>query len=670
MELNEGQKRAVQEAIKRINNHEICTCIAGPAGTGKAQPVSTKIPTPTGKMRMGDLRVGDFVFNEKGQPTKVIGVFPQGVKEIYEVSLQDGRRTQCCEEHLWYVKQIGCKDWKVFTTKEILDSNLYLIAAYRIPVCNNPVEYNYPDEIEIDYFLAGQQLAIQEEKIPESYKYISIPNRHKLIQGLMSWGGMIDSESYDVRFSTKNGALAADVQEVLYSLGYISSLSIDLSYHLNIDIPNKKKYKLFEKGSEQYLLALEAMKIKQLRDFDSTAIVNIQPTGRYEEMVCIKVDNPLELYLTNDFIVTHNTTVVRYIIDELGLRSNEVAFATFTGKAAQVLQKKGNRNAMTLHKLLYDWKYDKELREFYRIKKNELKPEGSEEEYKLIVVDEVSMAPKDLMDELFSHRIPVICLGDDAQLPPVSEDSNNHILDAPNVRLTEIMRQEAESEIIQIATKVRLGGKLTPFKGKEVQIINRSELTKGMMKWADQILCAKNETRTELNYMMRDIYGKTGKPQIGDKIICLRNYWETFSNEGNNLINGTIGTIKEYSPEWVHLYTRGKRYPPFLCYNSLIETDSNEILKDIRLDIDNIETGKPRFNMADRMRLLHSKSRKLMPFDFTYAYAITVWKAQGSEWDKVLLFEENFPYDREEKQKFIYTGITRAAKKLIVVLNK
>ena len=58
-----------------------------------------------------------------------------------------------------------------------------------------------------------------------------------------------------------------------------------------------------------------------------------------------------------------------------------------------------------------------------------------------------------------------------------------------------------------------------------------------------------------------------------------------------------------------------------------------------------------------------------MPYDFTYAYAITVWKAQGSEWDKVLLFEEDFPYNKEEKRKFIYTGITRAAKKLIVVLN-
>lgn len=424
MELNEGQKEAVQEAIKRINNHEICTCIAGPAGTGKAQPVSTKIPTPTGKMRMGDLRVGDFVFNEKGQPTKVIGVFPQGVKEIYEVSLQDGRKTQCCEEHLWYVKQIGCKNWNVFTTKEILDSNLYSIAAYVIPVCNNPVEYNLREENEIDYFIAGQQLAMRDEEIPTSYKYTSIFNRYKLIQGLMYWGGGINKEDYNVKFHTKNKALAADVQEVLFSLGYISSLSIVLNedflrqtyitYYLQINIPNEEKYKLFVKKTKEYLLALQASKVRQLQDFSSTAIVDIQPTGRYEEMVCIKVDNPLELYLTNDFIVTHNTTVVRYIIDELGLRSNEVAFATFTGKAAQVLQKKGNRNAMTLHKLLYEWRYDKELREFYRIKKEQLAPEGSDEEYKLIVVDEVSMAPKDLMDELFSHRIPVICLGDDA----------------------------------------------------------------------------------------------------------------------------------------------------------------------------------------------------------------------------------------------------------------
>ena len=55
------------------------------------------------------------------------------------------------------------------------------------------------------------------------------------------------------------------------------------------------------------------------------------------------------------------------------------------------------------------------------------------------------------------------------------------------------------------------------------------------------------------------------------------------------------------------------------------------------------------------------------PYDFAYAYAITVWKAQGSEFGKVLLFEENFPFDRLEHQKYLYTGVTRASEKLVLV---
>ena len=101
------------------------------------------------------------------------------------------------------------------------------------------------------------------------------------------------------------------------------------------------------------------------------------------------------------------TSTVRVIIESLGIPESEVAFATYTGKAAQVLQKKGNQNAMTLHKLLYksipneDGTFTHEPLDFLP--------------YSLVVVDEVSMAPKEMMNLLFSHQeTQVICLGDEA----------------------------------------------------------------------------------------------------------------------------------------------------------------------------------------------------------------------------------------------------------------
>ena len=80
--------------------------IIGNSGSGKAQPISTKIPTPTGYTKMGDLNVGDKVFGSDGEPTNVIGVFPQGVKNIYEITFNDGRTARCCKEHLWNILKI------------------------------------------------------------------------------------------------------------------------------------------------------------------------------------------------------------------------------------------------------------------------------------------------------------------------------------------------------------------------------------------------------------------------------------------------------------------------------------------------------------------------------------------------------------------------------------
>ena len=82
-------------------------------------------------------------------------------------------------------------------------------------------------------------------------------------------------------------------------------------------------------------------------------------------------------------------------------------------------------------------------------------------------------------------------------------------------------------------------------------VLNKDELNEGMLTWADQVICAKNDTRTKLNMQMKQLLGKGTEPCEGDKIICLRNYWETISNTENPLVNGTIGTFHNFFSTYI-----------------------------------------------------------------------------------------------------------------------
>ena len=125
---------------------------------------------------------------------------------------------------------------------------------------------------------------------------------------------------------------------------------------------------------------------------------------------------------------------------------------------------------MTAHKLLYKSRPMPDGKFMY-IPKDYL-----EEDYKLIVVDEVSMLPKTLWDLLLSHKVHVLACGDPFHIPPIDKDSDNHILDNPHIFLDEIMRQAAESEIIRVSMDIRNGKPLNYFKGNEVQIIRNEEV--------------------------------------------------------------------------------------------------------------------------------------------------------------------------------------------------
>ena len=172
---------------------------------------------------------------------------------------------------------------------------------------------------------------------------------------------------------------------------------------------------------------------------------------------------------------TGKSTLVKFIISALPDVDPDidVVYTSFTGKATQVLQKKGNKNVSTLHKLL-----------FKSIPKSDgtyIRTPVDEISYKIVIVDECSMVPKELIDQLEKYDVHIIYLGDPQQLSPVSRDDNHGLLDKPHIFLDEIMRQVAESEIIRLTMDIRAGKPLEEFKGKEVQILNKEDLTTGML---------------------------------------------------------------------------------------------------------------------------------------------------------------------------------------------
>ena len=362
------------------------------------------------------------------------------------------------------------------------------------------------------------------------------------------------------------------------------------------------------------------------------------------------------------FAGTGKSTLVKFIIAALcncGIHEEDVCFCAFTGKACNVLQKKGNENVLTLHKLLYEH-IPKREGGFFRKKKEAL-------EYRVIVVDECSMMPKDLMEDLHRHQnVYIIYLGDPFQLPPIDKNADNHLLDKPHVFLDEIMRQAQESEIIRLTMDIRAGKIPQYCDGNEVKVVQ--ELYTGMMTWADQMICGTNATRVAINNQMRQLLGRGDMPEDGDKLICLRNYWDIFSEDGSPLVNGTIGFLGEsYDsffrvPQWA-----GDEGEVLMTCGNFV-SDGAEIYKGLEMDKKLILTGNKSLSWKTSWKLSKSKKQTFPdPLEFTYGYAITCHKSQGSEWDKVLVIEEKFPYATIEHARWLYTACTRSVSKLVLV---
>ena len=367
---------------------------------GYEQPYSELIATPDGFVEMGSLKVGDEIWNPDGNTTKVLEIYEQGFKDVYQLELADGRTVRCGANHLW---EVICANnhfkHKVFKTHDLLNNGLfnevtvngkkYNSYKYYLPPIN-PVTYsekqqNIPaytlgallgdgaltkrtpkissidDEIlnkiqkqlgdgfEFKYdptttceyrivdkerflhkseFKNGQYgvnrlhrwldeldlcVSCQYKYIPDNYKYGSVEQRYELIRGLMDTDGYISKDG-SMSFVNTSKQLVDDFVEVLRSLGLICTVSKRApgsggTYNGRKIFGTKFSYVVYIKGNPDiFYLSRKRNRIKLNRKFSNkVAITDIKYLGEQEQQRCILVDNPNHLYITRDYIPTHNS---------------------------------------------------------------------------------------------------------------------------------------------------------------------------------------------------------------------------------------------------------------------------------------------------------------------------------------------------------------------------
>lgn len=362
------------------------------------------------------------------------------------------------------------------------------------------------------------------------------------------------------------------------------------------------------------------------------------------------------------FAGSGKTTVVNYIVEELGIDHGDIAFMTFTGKAALVLRRKGVE-CSTIHSTIYSRELVKnELGD--TVMKFVLLPSIDK---KLFVIDEVSMVSDEMFRDVLSFGIPTIILGDDAQLPPVG--GFNNYMKNPDVKLTEIHRQGKDDPIIRLSMKIRNGEEITRADGAgNVGIITSRTIPPEYLVKSDIIIVGTHKLRKSINSVVRDELGfeNTFFNQNEKVIFRMNNRNATIFHEGLAIpiCNGMIGYMKkDYDPatdrdQWCYndflntnqniRYTSASVRPEFCPDNNYFH-DLKICAETIKTDNEKPFVGSPK----DNINFLN------------YGYSITAHMSQGSEFDTVIVYDD-WKWDETMHRKYLYTAITRAKKKLVV----
>jgi replicative DNA helicase len=321
--------------------------LAARPSMGKAQPLDAPIKTVDGWKPMGELQLGDRLASVDQRPSQVVGIFPQGEKEIYRVTFSDGRSTECCDEHLWRVhhhrweapRVLPTAQIQTMLTRDCYQEGLWIDTTqghfgHELPLPVEPwalgrflaEEYPTPEALsgsrrasEPLACVSALQASIEalgacgaspeKKSIPALYLEANREARIALLQGILDGDGRRTS-SGALRFSTTSERFARDVTSLVRSLGGICSIQPKASTWPGQDGTERVAYVLDIADCDVVSLGSEdgyagrALSNRQPRlTFHSIEKVRVAPAQ------CIQVSHPLHLYLTDDYVTTHNTAL-------------------------------------------------------------------------------------------------------------------------------------------------------------------------------------------------------------------------------------------------------------------------------------------------------------------------------------------------------------------------
>lgn len=215
-------------------------------GVGKALPNDTLIPTPEGNKKVGEIKAGDYLFDAFGKPTKVLQIFPQGEKEVWEITFKDGRKAKCSKDHLWSYctegQRLESKKNRIFSTntlEEISKKKLYKQGhGYQILIPMQKAAEKEEKEFYLKPYTMGLLLGDGSFRYQNSQKALFYSSENEILPNFiaeeMNWSVEKASEfNYSWVFKWKNNEKAhvnVWVEEALKDYPSLWNLKSDKKY--------------------------------------------------------------------------------------------------------------------------------------------------------------------------------------------------------------------------------------------------------------------------------------------------------------------------------------------------------------------------------------------------------------------------------------------------------
>lgn len=336
--------RAVISFIWACLNH-LNTLILLPRQSGKESWNSSVLKTPGGWKFLGDAKVGDEIIAPDGTTTTINAVYPQGNKPVYQIVFEDGAKHEAGSEHLWKVYDPVKQDWVVQNTMWCLDKYYdykeqgieplsvpiiipedgertnFILSPYSLGqklskekiLYDNRFRPTRQDQYLKRYTLLGRDC--ESFFVPLSYKHTkSVKQRQELLQGLMDSVGKVNKTNGEISVRVYNSKMAEDVQYLARSVGLLATINEE-------HFEEKTEYVIFFKGIDRSVLFTDEKRVAKVQQLDAKypfngrrTITSFRLLEERKECTCIEVDHPDHLFVTDDFIVTHNTVGMQVLI--------------------------------------------------------------------------------------------------------------------------------------------------------------------------------------------------------------------------------------------------------------------------------------------------------------------------------------------------------------------